>query len=265
MIYKYLKYKDYLRIKIKENSEIRGYQSKLAAAAGCQRPYISQVLNGSAELSLEQAMGLAEYWGLNENEGEYFLTLVQYSRAGTEALRKLLKSKIERVQEEQENLSKRFQKPSVKTIEAQASYYSSWLWSAIHILLTIPRFNNVDKIAKKLSIDESEVNAIILGLEGMGLVVKKGNGWRLTDIHIHLPKDSPFNCINHANWRNRAIQDVMMSQRGSLHYTGVHSLSLEDFEKVKQICLSSIDSAHKIIRPSKEEELVFLGIDFFKV
>ncbi|EQC48747.1 TIGR02147 family protein [Bacteriovorax sp. BSW11_IV] len=265
MIYKYLKYKDYVRLKIKENTDIRGYQSKLAQAAGCQRPYISQVLNGSAELSLEQAMGLVEYWELSESEGEYFLTLVQYARAGTIALKRLLKKKIERVQEEQENLTKRFQSPSVKTIEAQASYYSSWLWSAIHILLTIPSFNSIDKISKKLSISSQEVNSIITGLESMGLIEKKGVGWKLTDLHIHLPKESPFTSINHANWRNRAIQDVLMNQSGSLHYTGVHSLSLDDFEKVKQICLNSIDEAHKIIRPSKEEELVFFGIDFFKV
>ena len=51
-------YREYLKTKIEENKLIRGYQSKLATAAGCQRSILSQTVKGKMDLSRDQAAGL---------------------------------------------------------------------------------------------------------------------------------------------------------------------------------------------------------------
>lgn len=265
MIYSFLKYKDYIRKQLSLNEHIKGYQSLLAKAAGCQRPYISQVMNGGADISLDHAAGLCSFWDLNENETEYFICLVEYARAGTPVLKKILKNKIKKYRIANENLTKRFNKPGVNSIDAQAAYYSSWTWAAIHILITIPSYNSLEKICQRLSLSKEEAMNVLTGLASMGLIFQRGQKWFITEKHIHLPKESPFNSINHMNWRQKSIQNSMFRSDDSLHYTGIHSLSLKDYDSIKAIFYNSIDLSHDIIKPSKEEELIYIGIDLFKV
>jgi uncharacterized protein (TIGR02147 family) len=264
-IYNYSDYKDYIRHQVDVNKGVRGYQTLLAKAAGCARPYLSQVLNGGSHLSMEQLLGISELWKLKEDEIEFFMTLLQMSRAGTEKLRSLMKGKANRLKREKENLTSRFKKPGIDSVEAKALYYSSWSWAAVHILLTIPEYRTVESIFSRLQLPHDQVYEILNGLKGIGLIKKYKGEYKLTEMHIHLPKKSPFISIHHSHWRNKAIQDAATNNDASLHYTGVHSLSYEDYEKIKSILLDSIDKCHEVIRPSKEQELVAVNIDLFKV
>src|SRR3990167_6287563 len=106
-VFEYTSYKDYLRHLLLERSEVRGYQSQLSKAAGCQASYLSQALKTKVELTPDHAVGIGSFMQMNETELDYFLSLVLYSRATLSALKELLAKKLEQMRQAQKNLSQR--------------------------------------------------------------------------------------------------------------------------------------------------------------
>lgn len=264
-VFKYRDYKEFLRQKIAENAK-RGYQTRLAEAAGCKRAFLSQVLHTHIHFTPDHAAGLCQFWEMNEVETDYYLSLLDHARAGTPSLRTLLGKRLERLRQSRENLKQRFQRPEISEIDKQSLYYSSWLWSAVHIGCTIPALQSEAALAKQLKVGSQDIREVLNGLEAMGLITHASDGrWRPTQDQVHLSKDSPFNVTNHVHWRNRAIHHL--SQFGkegtALNYTGVHSMSREDFLEIKELFLKAIDRAHEKITASDCEQLVCSNIDFF--
>jgi uncharacterized protein (TIGR02147 family) len=94
-IYEATNYKDFLGTKILAYRMVKGYKSKLAKAAGFSPSFLSQVIHGHVELTPEHALRLAQFWELNENETDYFMLLVDHSRAGSIILRNRISQKME--------------------------------------------------------------------------------------------------------------------------------------------------------------------------
>ena len=83
-LFEYSDYKLYLSDKIDGMPKHgRGERSKLAEALRCHLAYVSQVLKGEAQLSLEQADIINQYFDHSPDEADFFLLLVQAARAGT--------------------------------------------------------------------------------------------------------------------------------------------------------------------------------------
>lgn len=258
-------YKDFLRAQIKANKERRGYRSELAEAAGCQLSFLSQVLHSHVHLTPDHAAGLASFWRFDLNEQDYFLELVGFARAGSKSLKAILLKRLEMIRTRHENLAKRYQKKDPINPEHQALYYSSWHLAAVHVLLTIPTFNTVDVIAKRLGLSPVVIQEALEQLAKIGLAKKQGMRWQPTQSDIHLPNESALTSMNHSNWRSRAVLDSYRRESGSVHYTAVHSLSKSDVEKIKEMVLVFLDQTRAVVRPSKEEELACLVLDWFIV
>src|SRR5688500_2310705 len=75
----------------------RGYgmRSRLAEAMGCRLSYLSRVMEGAAELSPEQALRGASFFGLTRAENKLFRLLVDLERGGTPDLRAAIREEIE--------------------------------------------------------------------------------------------------------------------------------------------------------------------------
>jgi uncharacterized protein (TIGR02147 family) len=242
-----------------------GLISKMAEAAQCQRSHLSRVIKAKAQLTLEQAAGLSEFFKLNDVESEYFLALVELERAGTPVLKARFKKRITQIRQDQENIGKRLRVSSLNVAEQEMTYYSAWYWLAIHIAVSIPELQTPAKISKRLNLEEDFVRECLEKLESFNLVKRIGERWVFSSQSIHLPKTSPLIGIHHGNWKSRAVLSSQTAANDHLHYTVVQSLSREDFQKVKAVLLETIDHFSKIALPSKEEELVCFSCDFFRV
>jgi uncharacterized protein (TIGR02147 family) len=247
------------------NKDTYGYKAKLAESAGCQRSFLSQVLSGLTHLGQEHAIGLAVYWGLSTHEKDYFLNLVSYARAATKTLKEYFALKLEDARKDQENLVRRIVDKVVLPDIKAATFYSTWQYLAITILLTIQEYRTVKAIAQRLNLSDTVVERSLSELLQLDMVAKSGQEWIPASSTIHLPGDSKFNSLNHSHWRNKAIQDSLLSENKSVHYTSVCSVSLEDAEKLRQLMFRVIGESRKIVAPSKEEELFCLTCDWFKV
>ena len=264
-IFNYLSYFEYLDDTINSAARERGYKRKVAEAAGCQASYLSLVMKSVAHLTLEQAERLSRFWRMTPEESEYFLLLVCHGRAGSPELRDHFHSKLKKLKEQNENLGKRIRDAEVFPDAEAAIYYSSWQYIAVHILVSIPEFQSIPEIARRLQLPEDGISRVLSFLEKLGVVVNQSGKWRNSGKQFHLPKESPFVSLNHGNWRRRAVDNAFIGRPGDLHYTGVSSLAKKDAEKLRQVLLRVIDESRAIISPSPEEELICLGLDFFVV
>src|SRR4051812_18663642 len=138
LVWSFESYKEFLAALSKNGP--RGVISRLAEAAGCQRSYLSNVLRTHIHLIPDQAFGICRYLSLDETETAYFLLLLEKERAGTAAFRKHLEGELRQLQKEREDLAQRLARKPLQSEADQMIYYSAWHFAAIHILVSIPRF-----------------------------------------------------------------------------------------------------------------------------
>ena len=242
----------------------RGYRRRLADAAGCHTSFISQVLNSPVHLTPDHGAGIARFWGLSEDETEYFLALVHLERSASKSFREFLAAKIARLREQNASLARRLKARREISEEHRVRYYSSWLYSAAHILLTIPSMGTSEAVASKLKIEASHARQILDTLAEMGLARRTEKGvWQATGSDVHVPGDSPLSVTNHCNWRGVAIHAIQNDPTKGLHYTAVHSLARADMQKLRDMITDFLRATREVVAPSTEEELVSLQIDFF--
>lgn len=263
-VYSNTDYREFLRAKIENRGE-RGLLTRLADQAQCQRSHISRVLSGQLHLTMDQAFRVSRYLRLADEDSHYFMKLVEYGRCGDHEYRQSLARELSRLKKDHENLAKRIKDPSLQEQKLQATYYSQWFWSAIHIAVSIPELQKTTALAHRLNLSIPLVESILRELEKFNLVRHEKGKWFIDSGSIHLPKNSPLNSVQHSNWRARAVQATQNPEDSGVHYTIVQSLSRSDFEKIRQLVLKMIDDYGKIARPSKEEELICFLCDFFKV
>lgn len=266
-VYDYEDYRDLLKAVISELHEVRGLQSRLAEAAGCQRSYFSQVLKGNSSLTLEQGIGIANYLLWDELQTMYFLELINREKAGSPALRDHFTARIKDIRKKSKELGGKLgEKRSLESTEAARKYYSSWSYSAVHILVGIDGFQTLTAVSERLSLSASTVAQILADLEKMELVKKvSAQRWKLAEGSLHLGRDSSMTFSNHGNWRQQALFDVSKNKDSSIHYTAVQSLSKKDVEVFKEFVLEMIEKSRNIVRKSGAEEITCFTCDFFEV
>ncbi len=235
-------------------------------AAGCQRAYLSQVLNSEVHLTPDHAAGLAEYFGGSSNERDYFLELVNHARAGGPILKKIIQERLRKLKAKNESVTGRLSKPKIDKSDFQIMYYSSWYFSAIHILITISKFRTISAIAERLNLSRNIVSSALLFLAEAGLAEKRGESWNAISFDLHLPSNSPLSSINHHNWRAQAVQKSRQaSGSDNIHFTAVYSLSQKDFLKLRTRILDIVSESREIALKSAEEDLFSVCFDAFSV
>src|SRR5690606_8094539 len=138
-LYDHSDYKSYLNEYFQE-SQGRGRRAKAARAIGCSASYFSQVLHGKPDLTPEQGYLLAEHLGLDEDDKNYFLLMLQEARATHYKLKSHLKKQISEKRRTRFDLKKRLKATQSLSEKSKQTYYSAWFYSAIYVALFIPKY-----------------------------------------------------------------------------------------------------------------------------
>ena len=112
-IFDFDNYKDYLKEHFKTSGEGRGGRTKLAKYLDCQSGFISHVFNSYTNFSLEHAILVNEFLRHDEEQGEFFLLLVQLERAGSFKLKNFFQTKVNKIKKSKRRVSGRLKKYAV--------------------------------------------------------------------------------------------------------------------------------------------------------
>jgi len=265
-VFDYDHYKDYLNDYLDdENVGGRGARSQLSAAISCKTSYTAQVLRGTAHFSLEQGDAITEHLNLTDEEGHFLLLLIQYQRAGTKRLRERFYKQISDIRNARMLLKNRLGVKRAIPEELSAHFYSSWYFSAIHALISIPGFQTAEKVAARLAIPPKKVAEALEFLVETGLLIKSKKGYEIGNARIHIGADSPLISKHHTNWRMQAIRSLDFGKFENLHYSSVISISEKDVAVIREQFMKLLKSFDPLISSSKEEKLYSIGVDLFEV
>lgn len=265
-IFEFNEYKDYLNHFVGGAGKRTGHRLKLAQACGCNSAYISQVLNGSSHISLEQAQKANRFLKNTKEESHYFLMLVQKARAGTHELKAYFNEQIEFIQTQRLNLKNRMQMKSMTT-ENQAIYYSHWYFAAIHVALAIPSLQTKLSISDFFNLPQEKVGDVLEFLQATGLAQYENGKYLVGSVQIHLGSDSPNISKHHSNWRNQAIVSLDRSLADDVHYSAAITLSKKALSEVQKHLVDQLKNAIEIVTKNTEpdEECYAINLDLFNL
>jgi uncharacterized protein (TIGR02147 family) len=262
------RYKDYVIFRLdKTGPEGRGGRARLARKIRCQTAFVSQVLKGNSDFSLEQCEEINSFFSHSEAESAYFLSLVQHCRAGSHNLKLRIAKTLQKIKEQQMSVTERVEAKSFLSESEEAIYYSSWIYAMIHALASIEKYQNVRSIASRLDISEMVVSDAVDFLISASLLENRNGRLSVGKAQIHLKGFSPHVGTHHANWRIRTlqcIQEKKSSPDKALNYTSIISLSVKDAELVREILLDSIQRIKAIVRDSPSETVASFCIDLIE-
>lgn len=265
-VFDYSSYKTYLKAAIGAQPNAgRGFKAKLADAIGCQRTFVSQVLQDDAHFNLEHGERINSCLGHSNEEAHFFLLLIQFERAGTEGLRDYFQAQMKKVLDARLVLRSRIKTEVELSIELQRKYYKTWYYSAVCIALTIEKLRTREALAKRLLLPNKKLLEVLEFLQSAGLIEQRGDQYFPTKRHLHLGNDSDLAAYHHTAWRVRTIQSLEQEGPRDLHYSTIVSLSEKDAQELKSLSVDFIDRLQKKVAPSPEETLRVLCLDFFEI
>ncbi|MEK6774910.1 MAG: TIGR02147 family protein [Bdellovibrionota bacterium] len=264
-IFDFNEYREYLRALAGGTQQRTGFGQALATAINSYSSFVSKVLKKEAQLSLEQSIRVTQFLNLTELESHYFLLLVNRQRSGTNELRDYYQQQIDSALAQHLNIRNRVGIKTTLNKEAQAIYYSSWQYGAIHVALSIPDLRTLKTLSQHFRLSIKRVDQILEFLLSVGLAKLNGNQYLIGPTQIHLENDSPNISKHHINWRNQAILNLDSENKENLHYSATVTLSKSDVKTIKEIIIKSIEKSLKVVHASAEEEVYCLTTDFFNL
>ncbi|WP_413578537.1 TIGR02147 family protein [Bdellovibrio sp. HCB290] len=266
-IFQYTDYKKFVNDRIKDMpKQGRGEFQRLAAALTMHSTTVSHVFKGDKDLTLEQTAGICQHWGLNPNESDYFVTMVELTRAGSPTLKKIFQTRLDEIKKSSVQLKSRIPKDIEMTEVDRSKFYSQWYFSAVRLLCDIPEYRTIDRIAQHLNIPVGKVNEVIQFLLQSGLITEEKGKFKLGPSRTYVSAESTLVHRHHGNWRVKAMDLYpRMNIEEEFALTSPMTISNEDAIKVRELLMKSVEKILAINKPSQSEELRILNIDWLKI
>lgn len=242
-----------------------GRRKQLAEQIPVHTTFVSQVLKGRAEFSLEQGEAVNAFLGHTEDEGEYFLLMLLKDRAGTTSLRRRFEVKIKAMRDQRLNIQNRLGVKNAVSEKDRDRFYSTHYYGALHILTGIPAFRTVERLAEALRLSKARVQDMVDFCLRIGVLKTEAGELRPGPQHIHLGAQSEMVLKHHSNWRQHTLQSLQFLDTEDLHYSACVSLTQADAYKIKDMMLQNLKDHVDVISKSAEEVAYVLSFDFYKL
>ena len=263
-IFEYKHYRDYLKVKLATTGANRGLRTKLAEKTRTHPAFISKVLSGANDLSPEHIPPTSELLGHTPEESHFFALLVLHARAGTSELKKYYQTQIQEILRKREEFLERVKIEDKLPASDHTLYYSKWYFIAIHILVSISKYQTRETIAERLKLSLNTVSKATEALTKMGLIEAKNAKFIIGKKRIHLEKDSPWIMQMHTNARAHALQKIADGVENDLHFSGGFTMSKKLFEEYRSRLLDVVTEFEKKFDDDEPEDFFCLNIDLFR-
>lgn len=255
-------YKIFVRDFIKSKpSGGRGTFRELANHLRVHTTFISQVFSGSKDLSAEQGFKTAEFLGLDTNQSEYFLALIELERATFEPLRERIRARMDIMCRQNQMVTSRIKPTKELSDDVKARFYSSWHFAAIRLATDIPDLRTADAIARHFNMPILVVEETLQFLCAQNLVVQDGKTFKLGTSRTHIDQYSPFTPAHHRNWRLKSMERHPTLRSNELAFSAPMTLSHEDLDIIRADLLNLIQGVAHRVKDSSSEVVACLNID----
>ncbi len=265
-VVEFTNYKEFLRELIKSLPKHgRGKASALARHLNTSPIVVSEILNQERQLTLDQAIKTAEFFGLSELEADYFLNMVALARAESKELKAYLEIKLEKIRGEARKIKANVVGKEYLSEMEFGVFYSNWYYTAVSCLISIKGFQTIDAIAEYFSeIPKSKIAEVVSFLVASGVCKQEGGHILPGLTSTYVAEPNPYVNNHRRNWRLKAIEAFSKHNSESIHISFPVSLSAKDSEIFRKELVEFVKSFSKRIVPSPEEKLMCLNIDWFE-
>jgi hypothetical protein len=224
---------------------------------------VSLVLTGRSHFSLEHAIQIGKFLKLNAYEQDYFLTMVQYGRAGSAELESYFLEKLKSMRKSSEIIKNNIRASTDIDPAAKSIYFSSWHFAAIHMAIQVPGLNSRENIINYFNLNPIRVDIVLEYLIKNKLAVVEKGLIRGLPLRIHLPTNSPELRNHHVNCRLNAIESLGIEFGSSMHYSLTMSISETAAAEIKNQCVQLIKNIETILEAASDEDVYTFCIDLF--
>jgi uncharacterized protein (TIGR02147 family) len=257
-------YKKILKQIIAEKRKVqKGLSRRISEYAGIHPTFVSQVLSGNKDFSEEQLLLVCEFLGIKKLETKYLLTLLLIDRAGSIKLKQHYIEIRDQIRAHSLRVDQRIPKHRKLSEVEKAIFYSSWIYSAVHMLTTLETSMSFEKICSRLTEPHAKIREVLDFLISANLVKEEKGYFVATTLATHIDKQSPFLVRHHANWRLRALQAAENLAETELMYTANFSVSRKDFAQLREMMMQTIQQSYAVIKDSPAEDVAQMNLDFF--
>jgi len=242
----------------------RGVTQSLSKHMRVNPSFVSQVLKGDKHFSLEQIFSAARFFSFHTLERDFVLTLLQRERAGTHELKMYYDEQLQALRKKSNFVSKRLGKKTILSEQAQARYYSDWIYSAIRLYCTKKNVT-LKNICDRFNLSSQKATTVIEFLISVGLIINEDHYFVSGNTNTHLPANSPFIASHHKNWRIKAMARHSDLPEEELAFSSPFGISRENFPLIKEELLEVIARAGVRMDESITEDVACLNIDLFFV
>jgi uncharacterized protein (TIGR02147 family) len=253
-------------VEVKKSIHPKANLNALATAMGIQKPYLSKVLGGSADLSRDQLYLAGIYFGWNPREQEYVELLVEHERTQLAKRKASLKLEIEVIRTRELNTKNIIDKAELTVKhEDHSVYYLDPIHQIIHISLTIPKFqNDLSLLSQALSLSQSRLLELIENLERLSLIKREKNKWISQSRNIHLPTSSPLYRPWRQMSRSLASQRLQtLSSEEAYQFSVVFSADRETRNQIHAKFLEFLKQTESTVKSAQPKETFQLSFDLF--
>jgi len=258
-------YKEYLNDYIGSLPKAgRGFKRELAEHIKCQSTYVSQVLGGDKNFSMEQSARLKTLLALNKEEGRYLMFLIELEKAGTVELKNHYKDLINDLKIEWKGQQEKLKLQEIATDKQREIYYSAWYYSAVHALLSIPKYQTVKNLGNLLNLSPEKIMEILSFLLSAGLAAHKGHRFITGETRVGATPGSKEYKKGLKNWREQGIRSIERGSSKNVHQTLVFTIDQENRKKLLEKIKKFHDDVRDLANASPNAEfLEIINIDYF--
>lgn len=265
-IFEFLDYKKYFlkRIQLLPGKG-RGELTRIAKHLNIHTTMVTHIFKGSAHLSLEQSLKLADHFAMNELETDYLVSLVQWERAGDKRSKDFCYEKVTQIRSRAMNLKDRLNTQNDLSEENRALYYSTWQNSYVRLLTAIDRFQTFETLVNELDLPPTKLRKVLDFLIQRGLCKEENNKITFGNIPTYIEANSALAARHHLNWRQKTQEKFDHLRTEDLVFTYPTVITEEDFKKIREKLVQFIEEFKKLTEPSPSENLYCLNIDWLKL
>lgn len=262
-VYDHEDYRDYLNERLDAADFGRGARQRLAKYIGCQPSFVSQVLAGKNELSLEHAHKINFFLNHGSEESQYFIYMVLLSKAGTFELQKFLREQMGRLKDSQMQVHKVVEKAELHRDDL-LYYYTNWLCVSMHMLAAIPKYQTPAAMQAKLGASDAEMLETINFLSRTGLIEVSGGKIAVGEAHLHLKKTSPYAQSATILTRLKVLEKLRLSDPRAINYTSNFTISRAAYDSLRKRILEFIVDLDEHIQRDDPEDFCTLVLDLIE-